>query len=104
MARVEFYAVAESVISLLEQGHTYISEYELLIKKGKISMCYGAFCNHAKASRARKKKETSAKTASTPIASAVPATASGPRVVKGAASAFDPQNQLDVQELMKVEE
>ncbi len=46
LARVEFFAVREDVMALLNQGHTYASAYDRLKGAGKISMSYSAFRNY----------------------------------------------------------
>lgn len=48
MARVQFYAVQQEVVALLEQGYTFASAYDLLRTEKKITMCYGAFRAYAK--------------------------------------------------------
>ena len=46
MARVQFLAVQHEVKTLLEQGHTYASAYDMLKDQKKVSMSYQSFRKH----------------------------------------------------------
>lgn len=61
LARVEYFAVREEVLTLLAEGHTYASAYDALKDKGKITMCYGAFRSYANGSRNSTKNDAEEK-------------------------------------------